>query len=626
MRKVTWGTPKRSEHYIVPRPKFAFVTPSLLIAFAVLAIVLALYVIGTFAKRTPLRLTLSAGPVIGAHATFESSCQACHAPREGASNPRCQRCHDPSGAGRLDNRAHVLFGTGDPKKAAAAPTLQCAQCHIEHRGRNTELAAVDQGHCATCHFRSLNGYPGHPEFAVLLAKSKELPGLNFGHGPNAKFAKGHVVAVMEKKGLTSAQACLFCHEPAGKDLQPIAYARHCVECHAMQPTDSIPEGDAVTADTLTALGVAVNDAEFEKGRGRVAKTVVRHKDDWMVATVRRLHAELEPEAAAAERASLKAQLTRLQRRLALAQPLATLSDDDLKARQTQLFAEVKGIEVRIQAQKQAAGTPFERVDEALASAYAAGVNNDAALKDEAAGIRRDADALRGKAASDKPDPAFDDHRKQVLSLLDGIEAADPSLKFRVEDLRRRTLALNPGDSTLDVLNRAKEQRVSERERLSDEQRLRASGPLPPTSTVLLSAGRALQASIEDVQAELKKLDSVPLATAPLSAEDKTRKQESLTTLLSSCTKCHLVQGSNLARVRAAQPVLVRAKFIHQPHLLQADCVRCHSDPDKSWSIEKSGSSGDLNFRGIQSCQECHRSRAVRQDCLTCHTYHAPSVS
>jgi hypothetical protein len=626
MRKVTWGTPKRSEHYIVPRPKFAFVIPSLLAAFALLAILLALYALGTFWQSSPFRRTLSPGPVIGAHATFETSCQGCHSPRVGVSNPRCQRCHDPSGAGRLDNRAHVLFGTGDIKKAAAAPTLQCAQCHVEHRGRDAELASIDQGHCSECHFRGLNGYPGHPEFAVLLAKSKELPGLNFGHGPNAKFAKGHVAAVMEKKGISAVQACLVCHEPAGKDLQPVAYARHCAECHAMQPTDSIPEGDAVTADTLTALGVAVNDAEFEKARGRVAKTVVRHKDDWIVATVRRLHAELEPEAAAAERAALKAQLTRLQRRLALAQPLATLSEDALKARQTAISTEIKGIEQRIQAQKQAAAGPFERVDEALASAYAAGVNSDAALKDEAAGIRRDADALRGKAGEDKPDPAFDAHRKQVLSLLDGIETANPALKFRVEDLRRRTLALTAGDSTLEVLTRAKEQRISERERLSDEERLRASGPLPAASAVLLTAGRALQASIEDVEGQLKKLDSVPLPTAPLSAEDKARKKESLDTLLSSCVKCHLVQGSNLARVRAAQPVLVRAKFIHQPHLLQADCARCHSDPGKTWSIEKSGSSGDLNFRGIQSCQECHKSRAVRQDCLTCHTYHAPSVS
>jgi hypothetical protein len=626
MRKVTWGTPGRSEHYIFPRGKWAFVRPSLLAAFTLGSMILLLYVLGAAWPTSPLRRSFSPGPVIGAHATFETSCQGCHAPSEGASNTRCQRCHDPGGAGRLDNRAHVLFGSADAKKAAASPNLRCAQCHIEHRGRDTELAGVHQGNCVSCHFRSMGD---HPEFAVLRAKSNALPGLHFGHGPVSATAsfKGHVNEVMTKRGVTSAQACLVCHEPSGKDLQPISFARHCAECHNkdMQATVGLPEDDVVAPTALTALGVAMNDAEFEKARGKVAKTTVRHKDDWIVASVRRLHAELEPAAAASERAALKAQLGRLQQRLALAQPLATLDEGELKVRQVAIFTELKGIEQRVQAQKQAPGGPFERVDEALASAYAAGAAVDPALKDDAAAIRRDADALRGKAVEDKPDPAFDAHRKQVLSLLDGIETADPRLKARVGDLRRRTLALTAGDSTLDVLARAKEQRQSQRERLADELRLRAGGPLPAASAVLLGAGRALQSSVEDVEAQLRRLDAVPPGKTTLTDEEKARKKESLDSLLTSCVKCHVVEQSALARVRAAQPVLVRAKFIHQPHLLQADCVRCHSEKDK-WSIEKSGSAKDLNFRGVESCRECHRPRAVRQDCLTCHKYHAPSLS
>ena len=124
MRKVSWGTPKRSEHYLVPRPAFGFVKPALLGG-------LILFLLMTLAYCVGFRRTVSPGPVIGAHAPFETSCQGCHAPHEGASNARCQRCHDPSGAGRLDNRAHVLFGSGDAKKAAAAPALRCAECHVE---------------------------------------------------------------------------------------------------------------------------------------------------------------------------------------------------------------------------------------------------------------------------------------------------------------------------------------------------------------------------------------------------------------------------------------------------------------------------------------------------------------
>jgi len=77
----------------------------------------------------------------------------------------------------------------------------------------------------------------------------------------------------------------------------------------------------------------------------------------------------------------------------------------------------------------------------------------------------------------------------------------------------------------------------------------------------------------------------------------------------------------MARPAAARPVLVRARFEHQPHLLpvQGDCYHCHV------AVRKSNVSADLNFGGIQSCRECHKPRSVSQDCLTCHRYHPPAV-
>jgi hypothetical protein len=258
------------------------------------------------------------------------------------------------------------------------------------------------------------------------------------------------------------------------------------------------------------------------------------------------------------------------------------------------------------------------VDEALGSLFA--TTTDAGLRGTAAAIRKDADALKGKTPAEAAARDFDGDRKQVLALLDGIEAADPALKLRVEDLRRRVAALAPGESTLDVLARAREQRLMERERLNDEMRLRAQGPLPAASAVLLGAGRVLETAVADLEARLVKVEAMPLGTAALNDEVKSRKKDSLDGLLASCVKCHVVGAASLTRVRAAQPVLVRGHFVHQPHLLQADCVRCHS------GLEKSPSAQDLNFRGIESCRECHRPRGVRQDCMTCHTYHAPSVS
>jgi hypothetical protein len=72
-------------------------------------------------------------------------------------------------------------------------------------------------------------------------------------------------------------------------------------------------------------------------------------------------------------------------------------------------------------------------------------------------------------------------------------------------------------------------------------------------------------------------------------------------------------------VRAARPVLVRARFVHEPHLLQADCVRCHA------GVEKSELSRDLNFKGVENCRECHKPFQASQDCRECHLFHPKAV-
>src|SRR5262245_52929424 len=134
-RQVSWGTPGRSLRYLIPRPKWAFLGPALAFGAIVLVILLGLYLVG-------YRRPIAPGAVISAHAAFESRCAECHTPSRGVANPRCQRCHDPAGAGRLTNSAHVLFGSGDVKKSAAAPDLACARCHVDHHGRAARLALV----------------------------------------------------------------------------------------------------------------------------------------------------------------------------------------------------------------------------------------------------------------------------------------------------------------------------------------------------------------------------------------------------------------------------------------------------------------------------------------------------
>ncbi|HVH19496.1 MAG TPA: hypothetical protein VNF72_14455, partial [Myxococcota bacterium] len=177
-RGVSWGTPGRSPHYAPLRAKWTFLGPA-------------------------LGLVKAPGETL---------------PRAGVADVRCQRCHDASGAGRLTGRAHVLFGSGDPRKAAASEPRACVSCHVDHHGRGTRLAAVDQRQCGSCHFKSLSA---HPEFALLRTSTPDAPGIQFPHERHMR--------ELAKQNVAAKDACLRCHEPEGpgRDLSPISFARHC---------------------------------------------------------------------------------------------------------------------------------------------------------------------------------------------------------------------------------------------------------------------------------------------------------------------------------------------------------------------------------------------------------------
>lgn len=612
-RPVTWGTPDRTPHYMHPRPAYSLVLRALTLGLLLAVLFLVLQVTG-------VRRPLSPGDVISAHAPHEARCEECHAPRRGVANLRCQRCHDPAGAGRLTQGAHVFFGSRDLRKAAAAAGQSCAACHVEHRGRTIALSHVDETHCFQCHFRS---FGVHPEFAVLKQKALETPGLQFSHAR-------HIPEVAKQAQVPAAQACLRCHEPipGGRDFDPVSFDRHCASCHAKSGSlgfvEPISQEDALSPEAILASGVreawTQRVEEFEVSRGRISKTVVRHRDEWVLFNMQRLRRELDPEAFEGERGALLARASQLKRRLALSAPLAALDPPALRAREAVLMAEIRGLESRIHAQE-TAGDPaagLSRIEEVMAAATAAG---GAAATREAEELRKEAASLNGAGASTSPLPMeeFEARRRELISALEAIEAADPALRSRAEDLRRRLLALSPGDSGLDVLKRVRDQRLTDLDRVRDEIRLRDAGVQPPRAVLLVASQRAIQRTLDETQGQLAALAAVPAPSHALSAEERERKQESFEVLTTPCLKCHVLSQGALPRVAAARPVLVRSSFVHQPHLLQADCVRCHG------GIEKSKSSQDLNFRGVGNCAECHKPRGVTTECQSCHNYHPPAV-
>ena len=610
-RRVTWGTPFRSLHYLFPRNKWRFLVPSLLAGGAVLLLLLLLHAIGW---RNPV----SPGSLISAHASFESRCQECHRPREGASNLRCQRCHDPSGAGRLTQSAHAFFGSHDPKVAAAQPNLECAQCHVEHRGRGFALSAVDQRQCVSCHLRS---FRGHPEFPALRKPSQETPGILFTHDR-------HVKEALKKSGGFAKDTCVTCHEPqteskeSGRtnDLEPIVFDKHCVACHVKDGSvgiiDPITQADVLGPDELTAEGLGPFDkAQFEIGRGRVSRIAVAHKDEWVVANLRKLRRELYPEDWAAARGALAARQNQLQRRLAQSTPLAAVDLAGLRARQAAVESEIKGLETRIagQASGQGPAAGLARVEEAAAAAAAAG---DAAASG----------ALRAKLATLKsagllpaalPEGDLEARRKELLAALDAVEATDPELKLRADDLRRRLSALRPGDTGAEVLNRALDQRRADLLRVGDEIVLREAGVAPPATALLAGEQRALRDALRSVEGRLAQLSLGPAPKANVTDEDRERKKQSVQVLTAPCAKCHVFANGAFTRMIPAGRVLVRSTFAHGPHLKQAECGSCHAE------VEKSKKSTDLNFAGVASCRQCHAGGKTRDDCASCHKYHAP---
>ena len=572
---------------------------------AALALPLALHVVGW-------RGSLSPGALTSPHAPFEARCEECHTPRAGVADRRCQRCHDASGAGRLTGAAHVLFGSGDARKAAASEPRACVGCHVDHHGRDRHLAAVDERQCGGCHFRS---FSAHPEFALLREKAADEPGIRFPHERHLR--------ELRKQGVAEKDACLRCHEPAGsgRDLQPIAFDRHCASCHAKDGSvglvEPIPLEDVVAPAQLLARG-GVNF------RARGVRREPRPDREDGSAPPRRLGRVQSPAAVArAGRCGLRARRARRLRPARRSSRGGWPSPRRSPASTRRRFAPRRGGARggargagRAPRRAGAGGSSGAGLDRLREVAAAASATGDAEAAAAAQALAAQGEPLRATAAAplSLPPAEAEARRKEILTLLDATAAADPELRARAEDLRRRLLALAPGEPAAQLLERVRDQRRAELARVRDELALRERGVRPPAVALLAAEQSALKDALAAVRERLAALDQTSPG-APLDEAARARRRAALELLSAACRKCHLLQDEALAPLHAAQPRLVRARFVHAPHLMQAECARCHQ------GIENSKQSSDIFLPGIASCRECHGPRAVRADCASCHRYH-----
>ncbi len=655
-RQPTWGTPGRSEHYQKLRPKYLLLAVGLVLGALVFGLLSFLQLVG-------LRSPLSPGKVTSGHSGIDTRCEACHARRQ-ASNLRCQRCHDGGGAGRLTLGAHVYFGSGDVRKAAASGDRACSRCHVEHQGRDARLASVDQGNCLGCHaarnpqkagqsFR-IPSLARHPEFRVLRDKMLGDPKLLFSH-------KRHMKEMIKEGASGEWDTCVRCHAPEtqGRDLQPIDYERHCARCHSESELtmDPVPAQDVEVNPPLPSAVGAFNRSP---DGATIQRLGIRHKDDWVLYNLRKLQWELYPESYAHDRDNLLARADRLERRLYQAQPLSGLTLEALRGREGQVREELRRLEERQKAQAPlAAGSPagLERLAEVSA---AAGQSGDGEARAAADALIRDSQTVRQGAPGERfamPVGELELRRQELFGLLETLGTADPGRKRTIEDLRRRLLALSPGETAAEAVARAIDQRRGDLDRIADEISLRSSSI--PVEARALPEQIALDRELQGIRGQLTKFYGFAGAPPALSAADRTRKLDVLLKLSGAgtldsgkgerCAKCHMLRQGSLVPQRAARSVMVRATFAHRSHLdaplpepslvsrltslwktkpaatggpARSRCAYCHESIPTAADAPRPPS-----IPGVPSCRECHREGGARQDCLICHRYHpagAPS--
>jgi hypothetical protein len=180
------------------------------------------------------RRVVANGPLSEAHAIYEDRCEVCHtAAFGGTPDAACQKCHDgaPHPAKSIDHA-----------RLNAAPS--CAQCHMEHRGKQM-LSQVADGNCTACHSDLTAHAAGvtmkatritefragsHPEFSA--GAMKDLRPLRLNHAIHLPKESKTI------RGRKLTMRCGDCHvtdrsSPTGAIL-PVTFEQNCKSCHARE--------------------------------------------------------------------------------------------------------------------------------------------------------------------------------------------------------------------------------------------------------------------------------------------------------------------------------------------------------------------------------------------------------
>lgn len=457
--------------------------------------------------------------------------------------------------------------------------LACAACHGEHRGKNSDLAAMDAQQCQTCHTKAFSDLAnGHPPFSGYPYKRRTR--IAFDH--TSHIGK-HFLGEFKKDAPIT---CTACHRPDddGQTMRTDTFETACASCHA---------GQIVGVGRSGSKGLA-----FLRLPGLDLETLQEHGvfvGEWPADV------------------NLEEGLTPFMELLlgtdpALNEDLAILSGfDDFTDLSDATDEEIAAVGRMVWAVKRLVYNLAMRGQQEIVSRLQATTE---------LGTRKFAD-LVGQLPVEVIHAVQQQWLPHLAMELSGSEAGEQGV--RLED--------HEGEQEIRIDREREKKMVSGgwyRQDLDFVLLYRPSGHADP----FLSAWLDLTArSTETKHGRSAEAIFTTLANP---------KAPGL------CMKCHSVDAQAGQRKRihwsAARPVPHERKvtrFAHEVHfslLEDKGCLMCHALNPEAEVMESFKDADPLtftsNFRAMQKtvCTRCHTSERAEDTCLTCHNYHIGTVS
>ncbi len=153
----------------------------------------------------------SPGDLSAAHASLSGDCAACHTPVAGPEDAKCVGCHggDAAVLQRQPTAFHANIGN-------------CAQCHIEHQGKDADLRHMDHAKLARIGLKLLESSSDRSENRLR----EELVHWVRQHPSDGSSTPSHPRISATEMTLD----CRACH--ATKDRHVGLFGEECASCHA----------------------------------------------------------------------------------------------------------------------------------------------------------------------------------------------------------------------------------------------------------------------------------------------------------------------------------------------------------------------------------------------------------